>query len=106
MNTPRLHLAISWLASAPEAGRRAFMTAIAVMIGGGSSVLACPFCFGAQETELVNGTRLGMLVLLVIIFAMQGAFAGFFLYLRRRAKRIAELDLDIEWSELQGGASK
>ena len=38
--------------------------------------------------------------------SVQGAFAGFFLYLRQRAKRIAEIDLDTEWSELQGGASR
>ena len=39
--------------------------------------------------------------MLGLTFAVQGAFVGFFLYLRRRAKRIAELDLDTEWSELQ-----
>lgn len=86
--------------------RQTLTTAAAVMLGGSASVLACPLCFGAEETSLVNGTKLGMLVLLAIIFAMQGAFAGFFLYLRRRAKRIADLDLDLEWSELQEGTSK
>ena len=86
--------------------RQAIATFAAVVFGGSASVLACPMCFGAQETSLVNGTRLGILVLLGIVLAIQGAFAGFFIYLRRRAKRIAELDLDIEWSELQGGTSK
>ena len=86
--------------------RQAIATVAAVVFGGSASVLACPMCFGAQETSLVNGTRLGILVLLGIVLGIQGAFAGFFIYLRRRAKRIAELDLDIEWSELQGGTSK
>jgi len=86
--------------------RRAFATAAAVAIGGSSSVLACPVCFGAAESSLVDGTKLGILVLLAITLAVQGAFLGFFLYLRQRAKRIAEIDLDIEWSELQGGASR
>jgi hypothetical protein len=81
-------------------------TAAAVTIGGSTSALACTLCFGAEETSLVNGTKLGMLVLLGIIFVMQGAFAGFFFYLRRRAKRIADMDLDMEWSALQGGTSK
>jgi hypothetical protein len=40
-------------------------------------------------------------VLLGITLVMQGAFVGFFLYLRRRAKRIADIELDTEWSELQ-----
>jgi hypothetical protein len=26
---------------------------------------------------------------------------GFFIYLRKRAKRIADVELDAEWSELQ-----
>jgi heme/copper-type cytochrome/quinol oxidase subunit 2 len=84
---------------------RAFMAA-AIVLTGASSALACPMCFGAQETTLVDGTKLGMLVLLFIVLAMQAAFAGFFLYLRRRAKRMADLDIDIEWSQLQEGTSK
>ena len=85
---------------------RVLTTAIAVMIGGSSSVFACPVCFGAEETPIINGSRLGILALLAVTFAVQGAFVGFFLYLRRRAKLIADVDLDNEWSELQGGASR
>jgi hypothetical protein len=81
------------------------MTA-AIVIGGNSSVFACPVCFGALETPMVDGTKLGILVLLGITLAVQGAFVGFFLYLRQRAKRIADIDLDTEWSQLQGGASR
>ena len=32
---------------------------------------------------------------------LQGGFAGFFLYLRKRAKRSAEVELEAEWSKLQ-----
>ena len=81
--------------------RVAFMTALAVLIGGGSTVFACPVCFGAEETSMVQGTRLGVLVMLGITLAVQGGFVGFFLYLRKRAKRIADDELDTEWSELQ-----
>ena len=87
-------------------GYLAIATAAAVAIGGSTDLLACPVCFGAEETTLVNGTRMGMLALLAVVLLMQGAFVGFFIYLRQRAKRIADLDLDIEWSELQGGTSK
>jgi hypothetical protein len=79
----------------------AVATAVAVMIAGSSTVLACPMCFGAEETSMIDGTRLGILVLLTITLTVQGAFVGFFLYLRQRAKRIAEIELDTEWSELQ-----
>ena len=85
---------------------RVLTTATAVVIGGTSSVLACPVCFGAEETSMIDGAKLGVLVLLAVTLAVQGGFLGFFLYLRQRAKRIAEIDLDTEWSELQGGASR
>jgi len=80
--------------------RRALATAMILMLGG-SSVFACPMCFGAEETSMIDGAKLGIIVMLGITFAVQGGFLAFFLYLRRRAKRIAELELDSEWSELQ-----
>jgi hypothetical protein len=58
-------------------------------------------CFGAEETSMIDGAKLGVLVMLAVTFAVQGAFLAFFLYLRKRAKRIADLELDSEWSELQ-----
>ena len=80
---------------------RLVTTTGAVLIGGSSSVLACPVCFGAEETSMIDGARLGVLVMLAILFAVQGGFVAFFLYLRRRAKRIADIELETEWSELQ-----
>lgn len=78
------------------------VTAAAVVLGGSSNVFACPACFGAEETSMIDGTKLGILVLLGVTISVQGAFVGFFLYLRQRARRIAEADLDTEWSQLQG----
>jgi hypothetical protein len=66
-----------------------------------SNLLACTACFGAQETSMIDGTRVGVLVMLAILLAVQGGFVGFFLYLYRRAKRVADIELDTEWSELQ-----
>lgn len=81
-------------------------TAAVMVIGGSSSAFACPVCFGAEETTIVDATRLGVFALLGLTLAVQGAFFGFFLYLRKRAKQIADIDLDIEWSKLQKGASR
>ena len=75
--------------------------ALIVLAGGGTTVLACPLCFGAEETGMVDGTKIGMFVLIGLTLVMQGAFAGFFFYLRRRAKQMADADLDNEWSKLQ-----
>jgi hypothetical protein len=92
----------SALVRATHAGiRRAVATAAAVLVGGGATVFACPMCFGAQETSMIDGTKLGIFALLAITLSVQGAFAGFFLYLRRRAKENAQLELDLEWSEIQ-----
>ena len=73
-----------------------------VIIGGSSSVLACPVCFGAAEGSMIDGAKLGVMVMLGVLFAVQAGFLGFFLYLRKRAKRMAAIELDAEWSELQG----
>ena len=64
-------------------------------------VLACTMCFGAQETHLIDGAKLGVLFLLAVLLVVQAAFVAFFLYLRKRAKRFADIELDDEWSELQ-----
>ena len=85
---------------------RVLTTAAAIVIGGSSCVFAWPVGFGAHGASIIDGSRLGVLILLAITLAVQGGFLGFFLYLRNRAKRIADIDLDTEWSELQGGASR
>jgi heme/copper-type cytochrome/quinol oxidase subunit 2 len=81
--------------------RQAILTVAVLVTVGSSPVFACPVCFGAEETSMIDGTKLGIAVLLAITIAVQGAFAAFFFYLRRRAKRLADVDLDSEWSELQ-----
>ncbi len=82
--------------------RQVFATAVAVVIFGSSSVLACPVCFGAEETSMIDGAKLGVLVMLAITLVVQGGFVSFFLYLRKRANRMANIELDTEWSEFQG----
>ena len=93
---------MSHLRSFAATARQAFAILVAVMIFGSSSVFACPVCFGAEETSIIDANKIGVLVLLGITLAVQGGFVAFFLYLRKRAKLIADADLDNEWSELQG----
>jgi hypothetical protein len=64
-------------------------------------VVACTMCFGAEESSMIDGAKLGVLVMLAVLFVVQGAFVAFFLYLRKRAKAVADIELDDEWSELQ-----
>jgi hypothetical protein len=81
--------------------RLGLTTALFVAIAGGTRVFACPMCFGAEETAMVDATKLGIFVMLGITVAVQGGFVGFFVYLRKHAKRHAEHELDAEWSDLQ-----
>ena len=80
---------------------RALTMAAVMVIGGSSSAFACPVCFGALETGMIDGAKLGVLVLLAITLAVQGGFLAFFLHLRKHAKRNAEAELDAEWLALQ-----
>lgn len=84
--------------------KRTFATVIALFVVGGTSALACPLCFGAEETPLIDGAKLGVLVMLGVLFAVQAAFVAFFLYLRKRAKQNADIELDMEWLDLQRGS--
>ena len=89
------------LRSCAATARQVLATTALVLIAGSSTVFACPMCFGAEETSMIDGTKIGVVVMLAITFAVQGGFLAFFLYLRKRAKRIADIELDTEWAELQ-----
>ena len=88
---------------AASAGQ-ALATSLAVALGWSTPVFACTMCFGAEESSMIDGAKLGVVVMLAVLFAVQGGFVAFFLYLRRRARRIADVELDDEWSELQRGS--
>lgn len=77
-----------------------------LIVAGASPALACPVCFGAEESGMIDATKLGIFVLLVITLAVQAAFVAFFLSLRQHARRAADEELETEWSELQRGAPR
>ena len=60
------------------------MAAVMLMIA--SPAFACPVCFGAPDSLQVKGMQMGILALLSVTVVVLGAFAAFFLYLRRRQK--------------------
>ncbi len=74
--------------------------------GYGAQASACPSCFGQAEGPLVDAARVGIWLLLAVILCLQGGFAAFFLYLRRRAAKAADQALDEEWSRLQREAAR
>ena len=52
-----------------------------------SAAQACPACFGAGDSPLLDGARSGVWFLLAVTAVVQGGFAAFFIYLWRRSKR-------------------
>jgi hypothetical protein len=53
------------------------------------AALACPVCFGNSDSPLAIATNMGIIAMLVVVAGMIGAFATFFIYLNRRAKKVA-----------------
>ena len=54
------------------------------------AALACPVCFGNSDAPMAIATNMGILAMLVVVVGVLGGFASFFIYLMRRAKRVAE----------------
>ena len=73
------------------------LTALALFASGGRA-FACPSCFGQAQGPLIDAARLGIWLLLALTLCLQGAFAAFFLYLRRQAARTVDQPPDEQWS--------
>jgi hypothetical protein len=58
------------------------------------AVLACPVCFGQSDSPLAKGVNMGVLFMLGTITAVLIGFAGFMIYLARRARVFAGDDID------------
>jgi len=52
--------------------------------------LACPVCFGDSNSPLAIATNTGIIFMLAIVAFVLCGFASFFIYLMRRANRVAE----------------
>ena len=64
---------------------------------------ACAVCYGAADggSPLITSARLGVFLLLAVTFAVLGAFAKFFFYLRNRARQAESESIASEWAHLQ-----
>jgi hypothetical protein len=54
-----------------------------------TALIACPVCFGASDAPMAVATNMGIFVMLGVVAVMLASFAGFFVYLNRRAKTLA-----------------
>jgi hypothetical protein len=67
--------------------RKAVFTSLAV--AAPRAALACPVCFGNSDSPLAIATNMGIIAMLVVVAGVLGGFATFFIYLSRRARRVA-----------------
>ena len=65
----------------------AALAAIAVGQLAEHGAWACTSCFGGAEGPLIDAARMGVYILFGFVLLLQLGFAGFFLYLWRRARR-------------------
>jgi hypothetical protein len=54
------------------------------------AAFACPVCFGDNDSPMAVAMKMGIIFMLIIVAGVLGGFASFFIYLIRRAKRVAE----------------
>ena len=63
---------------------------LVLMFATPRAALACPVCFGQNDSPLASAMNLGIIAMLVIVAGVLAAFASFFIYLMRRAKIVAQ----------------
>jgi len=57
-----------------------------------TALIACAVCFGASDAPMAVATNMGIFVMLGVVAVMLASFAGFFIYLNRRARALAATD--------------
>ena len=61
-----------------------------VMLAAPRAAFACPVCFGDSNAPMAVAMNMGILAMLIVVAGVLGGFATFFIYLIRRARRVAE----------------
>ena len=62
------------------------MIVLFVLLLAPRTALACPVCFGQNDSPLAAAMNLGIIAMLVVVAGVLAAFASFFIYLMRRAR--------------------
>jgi hypothetical protein len=70
-------------------GKTLFALFTALMLAAPRAAFACPVCFGQNDSPMAVAVNMGIIAMLVVVAGVLGAFASFFIYLMRRAKRVA-----------------
>ena len=70
--------------------RKTLMTLI--WVAAPRAALACPVCFGQNDSPLTSGMKLGIIAMLLVTGGVLAGFASFMIHLTRRARAAAGED--------------
>lgn len=68
------------------------LMAIAFVLAAPRAALACPVCFGQNDSPMAIAMNMGIIAMLAVVVGVLVAFASFFIHLMRRAKLVALKD--------------
>ena len=68
--------------------RQTFLTLL--LLAAPRAALACPVCFGQNDSPLASAMNLGIFAMLAVTVGVLVAFASFFIHLVRRARMAAD----------------
>jgi hypothetical protein len=61
-----------------------------LLLAAPRAALACPVCFGQNETPMGNAIKAGVILMLVLVGLVLTGFAAFIVQLNRRARMFAD----------------
>ena len=79
--------------------RRALFTML--LVGAPRAALACPVCFGQSDAPMAKAMNVGIMLMLVVVVGVLGAFASFIVTLARRSRLAPEAVPDEAGHHLQ-----
>ena len=82
---------------------KTLVTAAVLYLLASQAAQACESCYGKAEGSMIDGARMGVLLLVLVTMSVQVGFVAFFFHLRRRAKLAAHDSVNAEWTDLQRG---
>lgn len=68
--------------------RHAILTLVILVVP--RAALACPVCFGQNDTTMGNAVRAGVIMMLALVGLVLSGFAAFIVQLNRRARMFAD----------------
>lgn len=66
------------------------LVVLAIVAPWAARLDACPACFGKSDDAMAKGLNAGVFALLVFVLGLWVAFASFFVFIVRRARRTGE----------------